>query len=448
MKYVPKALEVFLQTGTRFPRRLIWAMGAVKMAAARANVELGLLDPKVGAAIERAAEELMTGSLDSSIVVDVFQTGSGTGLNMNVNEVIAQRASELSGLKVHSNDHVNMSQSSNDVVPTAIRVALAYELKGSIMPALERAARELEALSRRTEEVIKPGRTHLRDALPVTMGQEFGAYADALSRDSELIQAVYRLLLELPLGGTAVGTGLNSHPRYAEVAIRNLSQLTGLEVVPAKSKFRAMRLLSDVLAASSALKVVALDLWRLSQDLRLMYSGPFTGISEVDIPQEIAGSSMMPGKVNPVTIEAVMQASSHVVGLESSMTMAALLGEFELSMGVTLAGYATLSQATLVAESLNKLSEQVIPNVRPLKERARKMAESSQALITVVAPIVGYDRAAEISKKLYEGRSIREALAELGLSQEEIDRVLNLESLVRPGIPAKDIKERGERQQG
>ncbi|MCS7107536.1 MAG: lyase family protein [Acidilobaceae archaeon] len=448
MKYVPKALEVFLNTGTRFPRRLIWAMGAVKLSAARANAELGLLNGRMADAIARAAEELMVGAHDDSIVVDVFQTGSGTGLNMNVNEVLAQRASELSGLKVHPNDHVNMSQSSNDVVPTAVRVALAYELKNSVLPALQKAVTSLEELAKRTEDVIKPGRTHLRDALPVTMGQEFAAYADALRRDGEFLLSAYSLLLELPLGGTAVGTGLNAHPKYAELAISRLASITGLEVRPARSTFRAMRLLTDLLAGSSALKVIAVDLWRLCQDLRLMYSGPFTGIGEVDIPQEIAGSSMMPGKVNPVTIEAVMQASSHVVGLDNSMTMAALLGEFELSMGITLAGYAAVTQAILVTESLNKLSEQVLPKVIPLRERARKMAESSQALITVVAPIIGYDRAAEVSRKLYEGRSIREALAEMGLSQEEIEKILNLESLVRPGIPAKDIKGESDRRQG
>lgn len=438
LKYVSKAVEVFLDTGTRIPRRLIWAMGSIKYAAARANIALGILDEEVGEAIMKASLELANGLHDGSIVVDVFQTGSGTGLNMNVNEVIAQRASELSGRRVHPNDHVNMSQSSNDVVPSAIRLALAYEMKHSVAPALERTILELERLAERTSSVVKPGRTHLRDALPVTMGQEFGAFADAMRRNSILLRSAYEQILELPLGGTAVGTGLNSHPQYSDAAIGALRELTGIEVRKAASPFRAMRLLTDVLVVSSAFRSIAVDLWRLCQDLRLMYSGPFTAIGEIDIPQEIAGSSMMPGKVNPVTIEAAMQASSHVMGLDQSIAMASLLGEFELSMGIPLAGYASLSQARLLSEALTKMSELVLPRVVPLAERARSLAERSQALITVIAPLVGYEKAAEISRMIYEGKSLAEALRAAGIAEEKVKILLDLERLTRPGIPALD----------
>ncbi len=436
MAYTGKALEVFLETGTRFPRRIIWAMGLIKYAAAKANMELGLLDPARAEAIMRAALEVAEGVHDDKIVVDVFQTGSGTGLNMNVNEVIAVRASQISGLKVHPNDHVNMSQSSNDVVPTAIRVALAYEVERRLLPVLDRVVASLDSLASRTEGVVKPGRTHLRDALPVTMGQEFSAYSDAYRRGRSLLEFSYKLLLEVPLGGTAVGTGLNAHPDYPMLAVNILRDVTGLELKIASSKFRAMRLLSDIVAVSSALKVVALDTWRLCQDLRLMYSGPNTGFNEIDIPQEIAGSSMMPGKVNPVTVEAVMQAASHVIGLDTSITMASLLGEFELSMGIPLAGYASLRQVQLLAESLDKLSTLVLDRVKPNVERARRLAESSQALVTLVAPIIGYDRVAEISKAVYEGKSVRDALREAGFSEDFISRLLDLEKLTRPGIPA------------
>ncbi|MFN4045718.1 MAG: lyase family protein, partial [Acidilobaceae archaeon] len=391
MSYVGKAVEVFLDTGTRFPRRMIWAAGLLKYSAAKANMELGLLDAPRAEAIMRASLEVAEGLHDGRIVVDVFQTGSGTGFNMNINEVIAERASQISGLKIHPNDHVNMGQSSNDVVPTVVRVSIAYEVERRLLPAVGRAVDSLLRLSERTKSVVKPGRTHLRDALPVTMGQEFSAYADALSRDKSLLENVVGQLLEVPLGGTAVGTGLNAHPKYAEIAVKNLAEAAQLKLRPAASAFRAMRLLSDVAAVSSALKVLALDLWRLSQDLRLMYSGPFTGLGEIDIPQEVPGSSMMPGKVNPVTVEAVMQASSHVIGLDQTVTMASILGEFELSMGIPLAGYATLTQARLLEESLDKLSTLVIDKVKPLEDKARWMAERSQALITIITPIVGYE---------------------------------------------------------
>jgi fumarate hydratase class II len=268
------------------------------------------------------------------------------------------------------------------------------------------------------------------------MGQEFSAYADAYRRARGFTEYAYKLLLDIPLGGTAVGTGLNAHPDYPKLAVSFLREATGLDLRVASSKFRAMRLLSDVVAVSSAFKVIALDTWRLCQDLRLMYSGPNTGFNEIDIPQEIAGSSMMPGKVNPVTIEAVMQASSHVVGLDNSITMASLLGELELSMGIPLAGYASIRQAMLLTESLNKLAPLVLDSIKPNVERARKLAESSQALITVLAPIIGYDRASEISKAVYRGKTIKEALREAGVPEDLISKLLDMEKLTKPGIPA------------
>ncbi len=441
-KYVERAVRVFLDTGTRFPRRIIWAMGMVKYAAAKANYELGLLDEKRAKAIMQAAMELAEGKMDDRIVVDVFQTGSGTGLNMNVNEVLAERASEIAGIDVHPNDHVNMSQSSNDVIPTAIRLAAYAEVANSLVPSLKSLAARLGELEEKYADVVKPGRTHLRDALPVTLGQEMGAYRDAIEKDLESLEAAAKQVLEVPLGGTAVGTGVNAHPEYPERAVKALAEASGIPVKPARSRFRAMRLVTDLALLSAAIRNVAIDLWRLSQDLRLMYSGPFTGLAEIDIPQEVPGSSMMPGKVNPVTVEAVMQASSYVIGLDSAMANAALLGEFELSMGLPLAGYTVVREASIMAEAASKLAELVIARVQPRVERMRELAERSQALITLVSPIIGYDKAAEVSRMLYEGKPIREALKSIGLKDEEIDKILELEKLVKPGIPSLDIGRR------
>lgn len=444
MKYVGKAVEVFLNTGTRFPREIVWAMGLVKYAAARANKELGLLEEPIADAIMRASMELAEGAHDDKIVVDVFQTGSGTGLNMNVNEVIASRATEILGRKVHPNDHVNMSQSSNDVVPTAIRVAALKSLRERVVPSLKRIVGELEKLEDRVSDVIKPGRTHFRDALPVRMDQEFRAFRDAFEKHVEALSSIEALVREVPLGGTAVGTGLNAHPRYIELAVSYLSEASGLDLVSAASRFRAMRVLTDLVALSGVYRAIALDLWRLGQDIRIMYSGPFTGIAEIDMPQEIPGSSMMPGKVNPVTVEAAMQASAQVVGLDVSNTMANLLGELELSMGVPLVGYNVVTQSVLLGEALDKMSSLVIARIKANKERARDLAYRSQALITVISPIIGYEKAAEVSRMIYEGKTIKEALKNLGFSEEEINRILDTSKLTEPGIPALEIKSRKE----
>jgi fumarate hydratase class II len=438
LKYSEKAVEVFLSTGTRFPRRIIWAMGLIKYAAAKANVELGLLEPRIGDAVMKASMMLAEGKLDHMIVVDVFQTGSGTGLNMNVNEIIALKASEISGVKIHPNDHVNMGQSSNDVVPTAIRVAAVSETMERLIPSLRGFIGSLNRLASRTGDVIKPGRTHLRDALPVTMGQEFSAYSDAFEHSLGLIEGVLPYVRELPIGGTAVGTGINAHPMFGEMVVDELRRLTGVEFHVAGSRFRAMRLLSDMVSLSSVLRTIAIDMIRLCQDLRLMFSGPFTAIGEIDIPQEVAGSSIMPGKTNPVTVEAAMLAAAQVIGLDSANSYANLFGEFELSMAVPLIGYNLVSQISLISEAMNKMAVYVIDRIVPLRDRARELAEKSPALITVISPIIGYDKATQIARKVAEGIPIRQALREVGLSEEEIERILDLRRLTRPGIPAKE----------
>ena len=441
MKYVEGSKRVFLSTGTRFPREVIWAVGAIKLSAAESNVALGLLDRAVGRAIQASAKEVMKGRHDDGIVVDVFQTGSGTGLNMNANEVIAELSSEALGRKVHPNDHVNMSQSSNDVGPSAIRVAAVMAVSRNLVPALGRMSKSLSALSKKTATVYKSGRTHLRDALPVTMGQEFGAYADEFSRDADLVEKTMNFLLELPMGGTAVGTGLNSDPKFGGMVARGVAELSGIKFVPAKNRFRATRLLTDMSSLSGTLRTVSLDLYRLCQDLRLMFSGPLTGIGEIDIPtqEEVAGSSIMPGKTNPVTVESALLASAEVIGLDGANSFAAALGEFELTMGVPLMGYNLVLQAKLLSEALNKISTLVIDHVVPMKAKALAYAETSPALITLVSPKIGYDKASVLGKEIAKGVSVRAALKKLGYGPKEIDSILNMKDLVEPGIPSKKV---------
>lgn len=433
--------RVFLSTGTRFPREVIWAVAAIKYSAAKCNGNLGLLDREVGKAIQAGAKEAMKGMHDPMISVDVYQTGSGTGLNMNMNELLAELASAELGRNVHPNDHVNMSQSSNDVGPSAVRVAAARVVDKELLPALGGMVRSLRELSRKTSTVYKSGRTHLRDALPVTMGQEFRAYADAFEMDSQLVEKTVHFLMQLPIGGTAVGTGLNADPKFGKMVAREISRLSGLPFTSAEDKFRPTRLLTDVLSLSGALRSISIDLYRLCQDLRLMFSGPLTGVGEIDIPtqEEVAGSSIMPGKTNPVTLESALLACAEVMGLDSANTTAASLGEFELTMGVPLMGYNIVLQNKLLSEALRKVSSLVIDHVVPMKDRSKRYAESSPALITVISPKIGYDKAAVLGKQLANGIPIRDSLKKLGYSHKEIDAILELKDLVKPGIPAKKV---------
>nr|CCC55508.1 fumarate hydratase/Lyase [uncultured archaeon] len=435
MSYTEHSKNVFLSTGTRFPQPVIWAVAVVKLAAARANEELGVLDKEMSSAIQRAATELMEGIHMEDVVVDVFQTGSGTGINMNVNEVIARRASEILGRKVHPNDHVNMSQSSNDVVPTAIRIAAVRESVLKLLPALQMLISSLNSLASRTQDVVKAGRTHLRDALPVTFGQEMEAYARAFERDMKVVAQMLEDVRSLPIGGTAVGTGINAPPGFQETVVRKINEITGLDFRPAESNFMRMRLLTDMVNLSAAMRGTAVDLYRLSQDLRLMFSGPFTGLNEIDIPsqEEVAGSSIMPGKTNPITVESCLQASVQIMGLDHAVQLAGMLGEFELSMGVPLTGYDVVTEIEILSEALRKMASVVIDHIVPNEERMKKYAESSPSLITVISPRIGYDRASSIGKQLAKGLSIREALKELGYSDKEIDEILDLKRLVKGG---------------
>jgi len=433
---------VFLDTGTRFPRKIIWSVALIKREAAEANASLGLLDPRIASAISEASTEVMGGRHDSKVLVDVFQTGSGTGLNMNLNELIAERATELlvkgggKRITIHANDHVNMGQSSNDIGPSAIRVAAVALFSEELAPSMGKASKSLLALSKRTSAVYKAGRTHLRDALPVTMGQEFAAYTDAFDHDLKLLRNVIAYTKELPIGGTAVGTGVNADPRFGAAVVRGMNSSTKLGFSEARSRFRAMRLLSDLVALSSILSVTALDVYRLCQDVRLMFSGPLTGLGEIEIPtqEEVAGSSIMPGKTNPVTVEAAMLVSAQVMGLDRANQVAGMLGEFELSMGVPLLGYNVTMQVALLSEALRKLSSVVLDHVVPNVKRNRASAEASPALITAISPAIGYDKAVKVGKRVARGLSVRDALRQLGYTDREITKILDLQKLVNPKI--------------
>ncbi|MDT7873519.1 MAG: lyase family protein [Sulfolobaceae archaeon] len=438
MKYTETAPKLFMNTGTKFPRQIIWAMGAIKYSCAKVNAELGLLDQQIAQAIMKASEEVMEGKFDSKVIVDVFQTGSGTGLNMNINEIIAERATEISGKKVHPNDHVNLGQSSNDTVPTAIRIAsvkTAYEL---LIPAYEKIITSLNKKGQEFNDIIKSGRTHLRDALPVTLGQELLSYADAFQHDLEKLKEILEYVKELPIGGTAVGTGLNAHPEFQERVVNEINKIASMGFKPA-NKFRGLKLLTDMLMLSGVLRTSAVNLYRLGQDIRLMFSGPMTGFNEIELPsqEEIAGSSIMPGKTNPVTVEASLLVSAQVVGLDHAIQFASMLGEFELAMGVPLVGYDLVMEETLLAEAFSKMSDLVINGMVPNVEKMRRYAESSPSLVTIISPIIGYDKASQIGKQLAKGMSIREALRELGYKDEEINTILDLKRLVKPGFPAK-----------
>ena len=438
MKYTETAPKLFMNTGTRFPRKIIWAAGLVKRACAKVNSDLGLIDRRIADSIIKASEELMEGKLDDKIVLDVFQTGSGTGLNMNVNEVLAEVASSYINAKVHPNDHVNFGQSSNDTMPTVIRIAAVSEVHEKLIPAIQKIILSLSKKAQEYSDVIKAGRTHFRDAMPVTLGQELSAYADTFQHDHEQIKSILEYVKELPIGGTATGTGINTHPEFQERVINEINRITGLGFKPANT-FRGMRLLTDLLLLSGALRNIAIDLYRLGQDIRYMFSGPFTGLNEIDLPtqEEIAGSSIMPGKTNPVTVEASLLISAQVVGLDHANQFASMLGEFELAMGVPLIGYNIVTQINLLAEALNKFSSLIIDGMVPNVDKMKRYAQSSPSLITVVSPIIGYDKAAEIGKKLNKGMSIYDALKELGYKDEDIEKILDLKKLVKPGFTSK-----------
>ncbi len=437
-----RAVLNFPISNLRLPRPFIRALGLIKMAAARVNAELGLLEPRRAEAIEAAAREVAKGELDAHFVVDVFQTGSGTSTNMNANEVIANRASELLGAGrgsklVHPNDHVNLGQSSNDVIPTAIHLAALIEMKERLLPALEELRAALEEKSREFWGVVKTGRTHLQDATPIRLGQEFLGYAGQAERALRRLRWAQDELSEVALGGTAVGTGVNTHPQFARRVCALLSQETGIALRETGNHFQAQSTLDGVVAASGILRGVALSLQKIANDISWLGSGPRAGLGELALPEVQPGSSIMPGKVNPVIPESLIQVCGQVAGCDAAIIQAAQRSFFELNMGMPLAAYNLLLAIELLANGSENFARQCVRGLRAT-ERGPQMVEQGLMLATALAPAIGYDAAAAIAKEAAAtGRTIREVARErTKLSEEELARLLDPERMTEPGLGA------------
>ncbi|MHB1158838.1 MAG: class II fumarate hydratase [Chloroflexota bacterium] len=436
-----RALENFPISGLHFPRRFIWALGLIKMAAAETNVELGLLDTRLGKAIAQAAREVAEGKLDDQFAVDIFQTGSGTSTNMNANEVIANRANEILGgsrgsrSPVHPNDHVNLGQSSNDVIPTAIHLSALAAIDQDLIPALSYLREELEKKAQQFWPVVKTGRTHLQDATPIRLGQEFRGYAGQAERSIRRLRFAEEELSEVALGGTAVGTGINSHPEFAVRVCQKLSALAGVQVHETSNHFQAQSTLDAVVQAHGCLNAVAVSLMKISNDLRWLGSGPRAGIGEIALPEVQPGSSIMPGKVNPVIAEALTMVCAQVMGNNTTVTIAGQSGNFELNVMMPVAAHNLLQSIDLLAAATRNFVERLVKGLEATT-RGPEMVERGLAIATALVPAVGYDAAATISKEAFRtGRTVREVARDrTQLSDEDLDRILNPEAMTEPGL--------------
>ena len=419
----------------RYPRRFVKALGQVKLAAAQTNGELGLIDRDVADAIVEAAQEVIDGKHDRHFVVDIFQTGSGTSTNMNVNEVIAHivQGHERTGKKVHQNDHVNFGQSSNDVIPTATHVAAATAIKEDLLPALAMLQASLEKKSKEFWTIIKTGRTHLQDATPIRLGQEFLGYAGQIERGRKRVESALAELTEIALGGTAVGTGINTHPEFAKRAAARLSQMTGLPIHETSNHFQAQSTLDNAVAASGALKTVAVSLTKIANDIRWLGSGPRAGISEIELPAVQPGSSIMPGKVNPVICESVLMVCVQVIGNDAAITVGGQSGNFEINLTMPIVAYDLLQSISLLANASANLAKQCIDGLKATA-KGPEMVERGLAMCTSLAPIIGYDAAAALAKEAAKsGRTIREVAREkTELSEAELDKVLDPSLMCEP----------------
>jgi fumarate hydratase, class II len=434
-----RAVDNFPVSGLRIDRELIGALASLKGAAAAVNAELGVIDSEIGKAIHDAAAEVATGEWDDHFPVDVFQTGSGTSSNMNMNEVLASLAGERLGREVRPNDEPNASQSSNDVFPSAIHLAAARSTDRSLIPALEHLAAALRAKADEFAEVVKSGRTHLMDATPVTLGQEFGGYAQAIENGLERVRGALPRLGELPLGGTAVGTGINAPPEYAGRVIERLAADMGLQLSEARDHFEAHGSRDALVEFSGVLRTIAVSLWKTANDLRWMGSGPNAGLSEIRIPDLQPGSSIMPGKVNPVVPEAVCQVVAQVVGNDAAVAWGGAAGNFELNVMLPVIARNLLESIALLASVSHLLADKCVSGIEANVERCRAYAEASPSVATSLNPFIGYETVARLVKEsLKSGKSVRElVLAEGLMSEEDLDRALDVLPLTRGGIVKK-----------
>ena len=434
-----RAVENFPISGTPLESEHLIALALIKKAAAGANAALGILPKEIAAAISDAADEVIAGKHLEHFPVDVFQTGSGTSSNMNMNEVLATLASKKLGKEVHPNDHVNASQSSNDVFPTSVHVAVTSALVKDLIPSLEHLAKSLEKKAKLWKDDVKPGRTHLMDATPVTFGQEFAGYAAQIRYGIERVNSALPRVAEVPQGGTATGTGINTPKGFPQEVIKRLAKETGLPITEARDHFEAQGARDALVEASGALKVIAVSLTKINNDLRWMGSGPNTGLAELHIPDLQPGSSIMPGKVNPVVPEAVLMACARVIGNDATVTWAGASGNFELNVAIPVMGNALLESIRLLANSMRVLADKTIDGLEINSERAKAMAESSPSVVTPLNRFIGYEAAAKIAKYSVEkGITVKEATIALGyvdgekLSMEQLDQALAVLPMTKP----------------
>jgi fumarate hydratase class II len=440
-----RAVENFPISNLRFPREFIRALGLIKLASARVNMDLGLLEPTVGNAILKAADEVVQGMHDAQFVVDIFQTGSGTSTNMNANEVISNRAIQLLGgvvgskKPVHPNDHVNLGQSSNDVIPTAMHISAMESIERRLIPALRKLQKSLAAKAKEFDPIVKIGRTHLQDATPIRLGQEFGGYARQVQLGIRRLEKLRDALGELPLGGTAVGTGINTHPKFASRTIQHLSRSTGLKFREAEDHFEAQSAKDAIVETSGILKTIAVSLTKIANDIRWLASGPRCGIGEIRLPETQPGSSIMPGKVNPVIAESALMAAAQVIGNDLAVTLSGQSGVFELNVMMPVMAHNLLESIRLLAASAENLSRQCISGIEANAERCNEMVEKSLAMCTALAPEIGYDAAAAIAKESYRtGKTVRQiALEKKIMAPKRLKEILDPMRMTKPGIVAK-----------
>ena len=423
-----KAISNFPISGERVPVQVVRMLARVKAEAARVNADLGLLDADVAERLAAAAEAVAAGRHDDQFPIDVFQTGSGTSTNTNVNEVVAS----LAGDDLHPNDHVNMGQSSNDVFPTAVHLAALDAVEHDLLPALDGLAASLEAKAAEFADVVKAGRTHLMDAVPVTLGQEFGGYAAQVREGAERVRAALPRVGKLPLGGTAVGTGLNAHPEFAARVRERVAAATGLRLAPPAHPFEAQGARDALVELSGALKTVAVSCTKIANDVRWLGSGPRAGLAEVVLPELQKGSSIMPGKVNPVMCEVLTQVAAQVIGNDAAITVGGMSGAFELNVYVPMMARNLLQSITYLAAACRAFAEKCVDGITADTERARELAESTLVLVTALNPVVGYDEGAAISKEAAAtGRSLRQVALDHGVAADVLDRVLDLRAVAR-----------------
>lgn len=432
-----RAVHNFPISGLRLPREFIRAQGIIKFSAAKANMQLGLLDKKIGNAITAAAQQVIEGALDSSFVVDVFQAGAGTSQNMNANEVIANKALELLGERlsnykvVHPNDHVNMAQSTNDTIHVAIHISSLESITNNLLPALEMLEDALSKKADEFQELVKIGRTHLQDAVPITLGQEFSGYASMIRHNIERIKRSSIGLKELNFGGTAVGTGLNAHPRFSELAIKQVNSITGLDFRKADNMFESTQNLDAVVEMAASLKVLAVSFIKIANDLRLLSSGPAAGLGEINLPSVQPGSSIMPGKVNPSVAEMFNMVAFQMVGNDLAVTMSGQAGQLELNVMMPSAAWNILESIKIASNASRVFSKLCVEGITANESVLRRYAEMSSALATALSPKISYEKAAEIAKKAVATKlSIRELAEKMtGLSKEELDILLDVEKM-------------------